>query len=119
MSKRTLLISCVLFFFAGYSVKSFTKTEPGQEPYVPTRVEWLVLDLEASSRQSYSAGVGIDYVVKAPNTVGVLVQYTDNASAAAVDSAAKHAQELVQKYATNYGWSSWVKVEVLRHNIRE
>jgi hypothetical protein len=112
--------ACLLSIVAiATSVRAMqTKTSPGMLPYSPTRLEWLELDLQACFRTEDNinpeASYAVNYYAKEPDTIVVLVQYSDHTSAKIVETAVEHAKRVAEKEVAGFGWSSWAKVEVQR-----
>jgi len=94
---------------------------PGMLPYSPTRLEWLELELQANYREEDDTDPDtyhtLDFTTTAPDTVVVLVQYSNRTSAIIVDRMVEHGKRLAKKEVASYGWSSWVKIEVRRELI--
>jgi len=112
-------------FFAGAmtlvcSTQGQKYASPLMEPYTPTRLEWLALDLESRFKSQLSGDAGIvstDFTANAPDTVVVSVMYTTDASAAVVDAVIEHAKDFVKMDAESYGWSKWIKIRAQRKHI--
>jgi hypothetical protein len=92
-------------------------------PYSPTRLEWLELQLQAnyreedfSSPEKYHA---LNYFAKAPDTIVVFVQYSNQTSARTVDKAVEHGKRVVAKEIDTYRWSDWAKIEVRREPVED
>ena len=95
-----------------YSVATHAGTEPlspGMQPYIPTRLEWLELSLQANSQEEDFTNPGysyrVSYLAKPPDTIVVLAQYSRGTSAGLVDRAIEHCKRTVEKQASSYGWS--------------
>lgn len=88
-------------------------------PYTSTRLEWLELELGTCCRENYNGFpyTSLHYKAKRPDTIVVIVSYTDNAQAGMVDLTAKQGKEWAEKVASSYGWSSWMKIEVQRQSL--
>jgi hypothetical protein len=76
-------------------------------PYTPSRLDWLAVDLEASYRSEMKTtdSTAVSYLPQAPDTIIILVQYTDRTSAGLVDSSAEVGKIFVNREATRLGWS--------------
>jgi hypothetical protein len=70
-------------------------------------------------RVATSPGYSLHYIPKFPNSILILVQYTDNVPAGTVDKEIDTAKLLVKKYASNYDWTPWVKIEVQGQRTKE
>jgi hypothetical protein len=119
----------VMLFLAGFAVGTGAVAgstyaqkarSPLMEPYTPTRLEWLALDLESRFKTQLEGGAGVsnlDFTAVGPDTVLVSVLYTDDASAATVDAVIEQAKHFANEDADSYGWSKWVKIRVERKSI--
>ena len=97
------------------------RTSPGQEPYTPTRLEWLTVRLEASNLKDtdYSTcGYLLSYTSLAPDTIVIFVSYGDRVDRAEMNKAVEHAREIVRLRARHYGWN-WVKIKEKYGKLRE
>lgn len=117
------LATLFIGFFAGamtlaYSTQEQKHASPLMEPYMPTRLEWLALDLESRFKveQPNDPVSSVDYVAVGPDTILVTVWYKANTPAGAVDLVIQTSQETVKKAALSYGWSKWIKIRVERHS---
>ena len=115
-----LVLACVALVYSVRATHARTEAlSPGLQSYTPTRLEWLELELQASSREEDFTNPGysysVDYLAKPPDTIVVLAQYSKGTSAGLVDRAIEHCKRMVEKRASSHGWSEWVKVEVQRH----
>jgi hypothetical protein len=86
--------------------------------YTPSRLEWTALELESYYRSEFSDNFySLDFVATPPNTIKIVIQYTDQASAGVVDKAIDTAKDLVSKEARSNGWSKLIRVEVERSRL--
>ncbi len=93
------------------------KIPPGLEPYTPTRIEWLIVELQANYRVELSSetGYSLDYVSPDNVTVLILVQHTPDADRRIINMAVDTARRLVEMDLKSRGWQNWVR---LREDIR-
>ena len=88
---------------------------PGLEKYVPTRLEWLALQLNdlfrrdeiAQDKFSIYYAPGID-----GESIRVRVNYFDDVDKEIMNEWISRSKASVLTMAELYGWSSWIKVEV-------
>ena len=88
---------------------------PGLEKYIPTRLEWLALQLNdlfqrddvAQDKFSNYYAPGID-----GESIHVRVSYFDGVDKEIMNEWINRSKASVLTMAKLYGWSSWVKVEV-------
>jgi hypothetical protein len=120
---RSTVIGIFFVLVATFGVAAYRSTqastppiEPGMMPYTPTRIEWLALDLESSSRQVLvnEDDQSIDYFAKQPDTIVIHVGYVKQSKT--MDSAVIIAQSLVKRAAETRKWP-WVKTEVLLDQV--
>jgi len=87
---------------------------PGAQPYVPTKIQWLCLDLNAESadeltdESKYSKH--FTYSAADPNTVIVFVRYLPDMDRELLNTVVNNAKEIVRLKSRSYGWEDWVKV---------
>jgi len=117
MKVKTLLLATVVavsgWGFVQRNATAFaeTRTKPGLEPYTPTRMEWLILDLQANGRHEMTAldAYGLNFVSPDNETVVIFVRYSPKVSREAMNIGVDTARRLVESTAKGYGWQSWVK----------
>ena len=117
------LVALSVSFFAGAMTmlcSTQKNASPLMEPYTPTRLEWLALDLESRFKSQLEGGdiSSLDFTAIAPDTILISVLYTNDASAAFVDRIIDTAKGFVEKDALSYGWSKWIRIRVERKNLR-
>jgi len=90
---------------------------PGAMPFTPSRIEWLVTDLNASGRVDNSCETRhlLTYTYAYPDTVVIYVRYYPSVVREVLDISLNSAHELVRITAQQHGWSSWVRV---KENVR-
>ena len=92
-----------------------SKKAPGFEQYIPTRLEWFALQLNALFRRDnitqdkfsiyYAPGINGE-------SIHMRVNYFHDVDKAIMDEWIKTSKAAVLTMIENYGWSSWIKVEV-------
>ena len=94
---------------------------PGSEPYIPTKLEWLILDLQATYGVTF--GDDLDLAITFmkshrddPNTVVVYCQYAPRSDRVTVNETIEQRKSLVRSTAKIYGWD-WVKVKEITEMI--
>jgi hypothetical protein len=101
-----------------HASNSPSPSSPGMSTYSPTRLEWLEMELQANYRFEDNNDPEIDYstnfFAKTPDTIVVLVQYSNHTPAKIVDRAAEHNKRIAEKVVSSHGWTSWAKIEVQR-----
>ena len=94
---------------------------PGLEKYIPTRLEWLALQLNslfrrdeiAQDRFSIYYTPGID-----GESIYMRVNYFDDVDKKFMDEWIRTSKTALLTTIKNYGWSSWIKVEVVVEGIK-
>lgn len=79
----------------------------GSQPYIPTRLEWLMVQLNARNTTNGT----IAYTITNPNTIRVIVFtkpiFTYTLKQQYMNLGKKQARDL----ATYYGWNLWLRLE--------
>ena len=118
-SRRRKLFSAVIIvalvitsYQSGGRAHAQAKLAPGLEPYTPTRIEWLTMDLEASNRVELSSetGCSLDYATADSDTVTIFVRHLPTADRRIINMAVDTARKLITSSAKRYGWDGWVRV---------
>jgi hypothetical protein len=108
---RVLLIAVI--FLAGFSLRAQLRTRPGNAPYTPTKVEWAVLQLQASdghSSLSAEEPVMIHFMDAGDGeTVVCMLQYTPDVPAELVKLDRDNLREVFDLYAKTRGWP-WLRL---------
>jgi hypothetical protein len=118
--KRVVALSASFFAGAMAMLCSTQKNaSPLMEPYTPTRLEWLALDLESRFKSQLEGEKisSLDFTANAPDTIVISVMYPNDAPAAFVDKVIDMAKTFVEMDAQSYGWSRWIKIRVERKNM--
>lgn len=92
---------------------------PGDRPYVPTRLEWLVIELNAEWRvqsdtdHAYSLEF---FPLKGKDTVLIAAEFEPGGEIDA-NIAIEAAKLNTVRWAQHYGWEGWVKVETRKSEL--
>ena len=96
--------------------KESTLLSEGQQPYTPTRVQWLAVILNSTNIISNPVphkGLSVVYVSDPKrDTIKIILQHPKNLSREKVDKLIEKQKSLVIKTSESYGWNSWLKIEV-------
>ena len=86
---------------------------PGLVKYIPTRIEWLALDLSAHVRHDNVSDTDffLDIAMSGPDTLTIVVTYPDTVNRRAMNLAIANAHQVIDITTRSYGWSDWVKVK--------
>jgi hypothetical protein len=92
---------------------------PGEQPYIPTRIEWLALDLQTklpnnngfSALRRFSIGIGPDY----PDTILIVVCYYPDVDRQLMKTEIENYHKAINIRAKKFGWDNWVKI---REDVR-
>lgn len=94
------------------------RNQEGAREYIPTRIEWLILELNAryaSEKLQFGfrtneTGKG-DPTATSGHTVEARVYYTTETLAAEKQKQMQTAKQRIIELATSYNWQTWVAVE--------
>lgn len=92
------------------------------ERYTPTRLEWLVLNIETKIPMLLSQlrrlkdlktvdDIRVFFKVKEPDTVVVVTRYVKDVPTDVVQLLHEEIKRETLEIANYYGWESWVKIE--------
>jgi hypothetical protein len=109
-----ILIVAIIFMntiltFAGQA----QSIQEGMKPYIPTRLEWLAVELNASNRvDMYELeGYLLSFIpLERENTILIFVRYTSKTNREAMNIGIETARKVVEMDAKSRGWNSWLKV---------
>jgi hypothetical protein len=85
----------------------------GMKPYVPSRLEWLAVELNAMYRIDLveAEGFSVTYIaLDAQDTILIYVRYSRKTVREAMNLGIDNARKLVEMATKSRGWDSWVKV---------
>lgn len=86
----------------------------GSKPYIPTRLDWLAVDLNSSLRVpiTVESFYSLDFVaLHDRDTIAIVVRYNPSADRSIMNLSIDTAKQIVGMKAKNHGWSDWLKVE--------
>ena len=110
--RKSLIVFFYLFVTTALAQQE-KATPPGLQPYVPTRIEWLSLDLNSHLRQD--ATVDSPFTLNILNTdhetILIFVRYSPNVNREILNMAIDTARKVINITAKSYGWDKWVKVK--------
>jgi hypothetical protein len=116
MNKTALIAICMMIFVSSIVwAQDQTGKLEGIKPFTPTRLEWLAVELNASSRVEelfVNPHLTMDFVpMMNSNTIIIYVTYLPNTDRKIINKYIDGARKLISKKAKSYGWSSWLKVK--------
>ena len=113
---RSTVLGVALGAFLGLTLSGVLSAQrtshPGSEPFTPTRMDWLIVNLQACCRHDGLSVDGFDLQLTnpEPETVLIYVSYLPNVNRAAMNLTIDSVKKVVDIKAKSYGWQSWVKV---------
>ena len=88
----------------------------GQQPYTPTRAQWLSVILNSTNIISNPVphkGLSVVYASDSKrDTIKIIFEHPKELSQDMVDTLIAQQKSLVLNTAKHYGWDSWLKIEV-------
>lgn len=112
----TILAIFLIFSTYIFSIKIIAQTNsnsPGLEPYIPTKLEWLALTLNAYSeaKNMNEYNFVIYYLTEGDNTILIHVQYyVNNVHREMMNVNVEIARNRILREAQARGWD-WVKIK--------
>ena len=103
----------VFLSLASFGVLRAKRTpHPGAELFIPTRMDWLIVELQACCRHDGLSVEGFDLQFTNPDTETVLiyVPYLPTVDRAAMNLTIDSAKKVIDIKASSFGWQDWVKV---------
>jgi len=93
------------------------ETSPGLEPYIPTKLEWLALELKADNQydEFIDNRFGLTYIAKGEDTILISVIHFPDVDRSAMWLAVDYAKKITQTVMDRHKWY-WVRIEV-EYNI--
>ena len=89
----------------------------GQQPYTPTRAQWLAVILNSTNTISNPIphmGLSVVYASDSKrDTIKIIFKHPKKLSEDQVHRLIEQQKNLVLKAAKVYGWDSWLKIEVI------
>ena len=86
----------------------------GNQPYAPTRLEWLEVELNAGLRVNLSeeSGFSMDFVpIGNEDTILIYVRYLPSVNRTIMNMSIDAARKVIAIKTKSYGWSGWLKVK--------
>jgi hypothetical protein len=85
---------------------------PGLEPYMPTQLEWLALNLNARNayRNIVYDGFAFSYSAADPDTIVLVVGYLPNVDRAKMNISVESARRAIEEQKKVYNWN-WVQTK--------
>lgn len=86
----------------------------GNQPYTPTRLEWLAVELNAGLRVPLSEETrfSIDFVpLGKEDAILIFVRYLPTVNREVMNMSIDTARKVISINAKSYGWLSWLKVK--------
>jgi hypothetical protein len=85
----------------------------GLQPYVPSRLEWLALEMNSTMRVdlSESNGFAMDFVESEEDTILIYVTYLPGVRREVMNRSVETAKKIIRRESDVRGWSSWLKVQ--------
>lgn len=91
-----------------------SKPSEGMQPYVPTRLEWFALELNATLRVDLASGdrYSMDFIDDSSrDTIIIWVRYYPTVNRQIMNMSIDGAKKIISKHAEVNGWSSWLKIK--------
>ena len=117
MNRLTILRLLVVVFLALSAIvveaqDNRLDKSPGLEPYIPTQLEWFVLNLNASNayRNIGYDGFALSYSAVDPDTIVLVVGYIPNVDRAKMNVSVEWARRVIEEQKKEYKWN-WVQIK--------
>jgi len=112
---RSTILGAAFGAFLSLTLMSAQRTaHPGSEPFMPTRMDWLIVELQACCRADGLPveGEGFDLQFTNPDseTVLIYVTYSPTVDRAVMNIAIDAARKVIDIKTKSYGWQDWVNV---------
>lgn len=88
--------------------------QEGLKPYIPTRIEWLAVELNAMYRTDLHdlEGYLLSFIpLEKENAILIFVRYTRKTNREAMNIGLDTARKVIEMDAKSRGWNSWLKVK--------
>ena len=108
------------WMFSGEAEGQAVQLPEGQQPYVPTRVEWMAMELNAQSitlATSDGGHVETVYHTDGGNGIQAIVAYNADTSSAYIRDAQQRAMQNLRDTAQFYGWEGWIEHSIERVEV--
>jgi hypothetical protein len=112
MPLRTVVLSMALTFSIAATANAQKVAHPGLQPFIPTRIDWLVTDLQASLRYESIGQDGFLLQITAEDseTISIYVRYLPTVNREAMNTTIEAAKHVINVNAKSRGWLGWLKV---------
>lgn len=104
----------VLLLFASAGVaQNRPVIREGDQPYVPTRLEWLAVELNAEQRVDLPNNAFLLSFVAlgTQDTILIYVMYLPSVDRRIMNASIEMARKTIASRAEGSGWSSWLKIK--------
>jgi hypothetical protein len=83
------------------------------EPYIPTKMEWLITELEAAGRHEITSmsDYALDFASPNPDTVFIVVLYPSTVDRQVMNIGIESARKAAEITIKGHGWENWVKIK--------
>jgi hypothetical protein len=113
MLLRTFVLPLALTLSIAATAHAQQAAHPGLQPFIPTRIDWLVTDLQSSLR---TESIGQDgfllQITEADSeTILIYVRYLPTVNREAMNIAIEGARHVININARSRGWLGWLKVK--------
>jgi hypothetical protein len=111
----TTMVLVLLFVtaLAAYAEQGPSLQE-GMKPYIPTRLEWLAVELNAMHRTDLNdlEGYMLFFIpLEKENAILIFVRYTQKTNREAMNIGIDTARKVIEMDVKSRGWNSWLKVK--------
>ena len=86
----------------------------GMKDYIPTRLEWLAVELNAMYRTDMHdvEGYLLSFIpLEKENTILIFVRYSQRTNREAMNLGIDTARKVIEINAKSRGWNSWLKIK--------
>ena len=114
---KKIFLACTLWLFAGQMCFGQSSTDSsGLVPYTPTRLEWLVLELNALFRHETpfggeKSGYTVTFVAKGHDTILLLLQHEAAADRRSINITMQSLRNAAKITAKGHGWDGWLNIK--------
>jgi hypothetical protein len=82
----------------------------GDQPYTPTRVEWLALEMSTLAPMQYDKYIVVFRPVKDADAILIQVVHEPDVDVDAMNTRLNQLRDLLMKRAKIRGWDSWLRI---------
>ena len=118
MRKQTaillIVLSVVVTVFTMEVLGQEKKLSEGMEPYIPTKLEWLMVEMISQYGANYLDLWGFTIWFSGynnDNTINIRLQQTPSVNRELMNFSVKNAREVINGAAKMRGWDSWLKIK--------